>query len=424
MKTLYIDNYRGFTHSFIPFCDVNFLVGENSTGKTSILNLINILNNGFFWLFHEFNTEEVTLGYFHEIVNQNAPKKTHFCIGLEELEHQQELGFQYIWMQFRSKEDIPSISKCFIFDGERTIYISFSDKQISYSVFDIPSTNIKEWIEIVRKTRVTRPTTLMQGSQRRGLPFRLVVQLVRDAIDSKGDPTKNTGSCKIAHSTSFTWLSPIRAKPQRMYDAYKHVFSPDGEHAPIMLKELFASSSNSSKKLIEKLEQFGKDSSLFDNLEVSNLGKIKGSPFSISVKYNNLPIRITNVGYGVSQILPIVLQILMSRGTTFAIQQPEVHLHPKAQAAFGDFIYQAAKDKKHKFIIETHSEYTINRFRYNMHKNEVKSRINGQILFFERTTEGTTVTALPFQENGGYSPDTPESYGQFFIDEEIKLLEF
>lgn len=424
MKTLYVDNYRGFTHSFIPFCDVNFLVGENSTGKTSILNLINILNNSFFWLFHEFNTDEVTLGYFHEIVNQNAAKKSHFCIGLEEQEYQQEQGFQYILMQFNSKEDIPSISKCFIYDNTRTIYISFSDTQISYAVLNIASTNFNAWIEAVRKTKVTRPATLMKGTQRRGLPFRLVVQLVRDAIDSNGTPIKNSGSFKIAHSTSFTWLSPIRAKPQRMYDAYKQVFSPDGEHAPIMLKELFASSSSNSKKLIEKLEQFGKESSLFDNLEVSDLGKIKGSPFSILVKYNDLPIRITNVGYGVSQILPIILQILMSRNTTFAIQQPEVHLHPKAQAAFGDFIYQAAKDKKHNFIIETHSDYTINRFRYNMHKNESKTHISGQILFFERTTEGTTVTSLPFQNNGQYSPNTPEAYGKFFIDEEIKMLEF
>ena len=40
MKTLYIDNYKGFVDTYIPFEDVNFLVGNNSTGKTSIVNLI------------------------------------------------------------------------------------------------------------------------------------------------------------------------------------------------------------------------------------------------------------------------------------------------------------------------------------------------------------------------------------------------
>ena len=43
MKTLYLDNYKGFVKTFIPCLDVNFFVGENSTGKTAILNLLNII---------------------------------------------------------------------------------------------------------------------------------------------------------------------------------------------------------------------------------------------------------------------------------------------------------------------------------------------------------------------------------------------
>ena len=55
MKTLYLDNYKGFVKTFIPFLDVNFFVGENSTGKTAILNLLNILSTPSFWISPEFN---------------------------------------------------------------------------------------------------------------------------------------------------------------------------------------------------------------------------------------------------------------------------------------------------------------------------------------------------------------------------------
>ena len=45
MKKLYLDNYRGFDKLFIEFTDINFLVGENSTGKTSILQMVKFLEN-------------------------------------------------------------------------------------------------------------------------------------------------------------------------------------------------------------------------------------------------------------------------------------------------------------------------------------------------------------------------------------------
>ena len=67
MKTLYIDNYKGFVDTYIPFEDVNFLVGNNSTGKTSIVNLITLISNPSFWMNPNFNTETIEMGYFDDI---------------------------------------------------------------------------------------------------------------------------------------------------------------------------------------------------------------------------------------------------------------------------------------------------------------------------------------------------------------------
>ncbi len=54
LPTLYIDNFRGFDDTYIPLKEVNFFVGENSTGKTSILSLINLLYDYSFWLRPDF----------------------------------------------------------------------------------------------------------------------------------------------------------------------------------------------------------------------------------------------------------------------------------------------------------------------------------------------------------------------------------
>jgi predicted ATPase len=72
---------------------------------------------------------------------------------------------------------------------------------------------------------------------------------------------------------------------------------------------------------------------------------------------------LTNVGVGVSQVLPIVLSALIAPKTSLLIfEQPELHLHPRVQARLADFFFAIALLGK-RCILETHSEYLIDRFR-------------------------------------------------------------
>ena len=50
MKCIFVDNFRGFKETIVPLKDVNFLVGENSTGKSSLLGLIKLINSPRFWM--------------------------------------------------------------------------------------------------------------------------------------------------------------------------------------------------------------------------------------------------------------------------------------------------------------------------------------------------------------------------------------
>ena len=175
-------------------------------------------------------------------------------------------------------------------------------------------------------------------------------------------------------------LAPIRAKPQRIYDSFKQSFSSEGEHAPVILRNIM-SNKKDSENIIAAIEKFGKSSSLFDKIEVKNLDRYAGAPFEIHMLYDDVPVRITNVGYGISQSIPLIVQLLTTKNSIFSIQQPEVHLHPRAQAAFGELIFENVLSNHNNFIIETHSDYTINRFRYCMHKKKNKETPQTQILF-------------------------------------------
>jgi predicted ATPase len=72
---------------------------------------------------------------------------------------------------------------------------------------------------------------------------------------------------------------------------------------------------------------------------------------------------LADVGYGISQVLPVIVQgLLMRPGGIYMVQQPELHLHPDAQAALADFfLYLACHGIR--IVVETHSEYLLIRLR-------------------------------------------------------------
>ena len=101
-----------------------------------------------------------------------------------------------------------------------------------------------------------------------------------------------------------------------------------------------------------RLVEFGKRSGLFQNIEVKNLGGSMGNPFQLKVKVRGPNSNIIDVGYGVSQILPILVYILevpifpvpLMGPPFFLLQQPEVHLHPRAQAELSSFLATLASE--------------------------------------------------------------------------------
>lgn len=100
MKKIYFKNFKGFQEHIIELCDINFLVGENSTGKTSFINLVNLLCSQEFWFNYQFNNSEIEFGYFEEILSKISLEKcfqigteNFNIIGSEKEKHRKQSGF-------------------------------------------------------------------------------------------------------------------------------------------------------------------------------------------------------------------------------------------------------------------------------------------------------------------------------------------
>src|SRR3990172_24869 len=132
MKYLYLDNFRGFFDAVIPIADVTFFVGENSTGKTSVLRMLELLSSFHFWFTQSFETEAVKFGHFKDIVSVHSEDRSYFTIGM--IEDIKKKGNEHtshgFLMTFKEKSGLPSLSQYTFSNGNKVHSIKIASKRI------------------------------------------------------------------------------------------------------------------------------------------------------------------------------------------------------------------------------------------------------------------------------------------------------
>ena len=432
MDSVYMNNFRGFTDTTLPIRQVNFLVGENSTGKTSVLALLDLLSEPSFWLTLDFNTGGYEFGGYRDIVSSASADQTEFQIGLcKPSEASLAKGVCYMLHFRESREGLPRLVRFSQLSPTDLITVRMSPKQLAACRDPEPppfkdlrsSADCFSYLQNVP----TRLTTGYRVLSQKGRPLSPSISLVGaqsaiDLLSHKGSPPREGRLLPYPGlGFPFAGMAPIRTKPKRTYDAYTRPFTPEGEHTPYVIRErLSAKARRDPFKLA--LEAFGKESGLFQSVGVTEFGRDSASPFELTVTLNARALRVNSVGYGVSQILPIVVELLTQRrGAWLAAQQPEVHLHPKAQAAFGGFLFQVAKERSQTLLIETHSDYLLDRFRTELRESSVTGKF-AQVVFFERCETGNTLHPMVLDEEGEYPQEQPAGFRGFFLQEQRRIL--
>ncbi len=130
--------------------------------------------------------------------------------------------------------------------------------------------------------------------------------------------------------------------------------------------------------------------------------------------------RATNVGFGITYIMPIVLAILASvPGTMILLENPEAHLHPRGQLKMGELLGLASLGGV-QVLVETHSDHLLNGIRLSVHSGKINPEQVG-LYFFERNHEEGTINTkitIPKMDRAGRLNCWPEG----FFDETEKAL--
>ena len=195
------------------------------------------------------------------------------------------------------------------------------------------------------------------------------------------------------------WLGPERL---RMPYVLKSLPFLDAGRLRIALSECEAS----AQSLVEKMAE-SPDSSVLV-FEDANVGT--------TVSHRD-------IGFGVSQVLPVLVNAAAMRERLIAIEQPELHLHPAQQAELGDvFIESALGERKNTFLLETHSEHLILRVLRRVRETTEGKLPAGftpvrpedvSVVFVDPTSQGSIVRQLPVTPDGDFGAPWP---GGFFAE--------
>jgi len=242
-------------------------------------------------------------------------------------------------------------------------------------------------------------------------------------------------------ASKISYLGPLRKDPAFLYPfsdlTYTREIGKKGENTASILaqekerKEMFPIPPREDAEIFIKEEKTLKDSvvewaryiGVADEIEAG----IEKAGFSLEVKTRGADClcHLTNVGVGVSQVLPILVMCLSAEeGSTLIIEQPELHLHPKMQTRLTDF-FVAISQSGRQCIIETHSEHIINALRYRIARTEnpddEKLANSVQIYFVEKDKEGSLFKSITMDKYA-YISDWPDGFFDESQKSNIKTL--
>ena len=410
------------------------------------MGLIRMISSTDFLYGPEFNNSLVYFGHFSDMVSAHATDRNYFRIGFgweEEIKKSKKRSERVTtgWLAtYESHEGMPYIGKFTFCRGGPKVSLFFPKHKGRPTCFKIdvssPPNDVNamkesafpEWIiehsEDTDKSDYEKLPRAFRGR----VPVFYALSIAFQHHLERSSKKKGKGWFShypppMSSLRDLTWVAPIRTKPRRTYDELALDFSPEGTHTPYLIRQLLRSRSAATMRFRKLLNAIGKSSGLFQSIKTKNFGKGATVPFELDIILDGKPLNLCTVGYGVSQSLPVLVEVFARPpGTWFAIQQPEVHLHPRAQASLGDVFFQAAIDDQKRFLVETHSDFMIDRFRMNLREaRDIKP--SSQVLFFERKERHNVITPIAIGEGGELPAEQPDTYRDFFFREEMRVLE-
>jgi len=418
---------------------LTFLVGANSTGKTSFLALLRELwNTVVLGKFPDFTDAPYHLGIFHDIVSTNGDdqrSKDVFTAELTFVPNWENVREITCSVEFRERGGIPfPVSRIFAYGSVRIELVIDNNKShlikctTPSATWEVESKNLLVFEDRLDLVPIHHLMFELEHQEFGIRQAQMPVSSSNISLDGLKKLSRSLTQMHFMGKEPFAG-APVRSRPRRTYDLGRPSTDPEGENIPTYLASVKSRDRTTWNRMKRELESFGRNLGLFDSINVSSLKGGAGGPFQIEIKRHGAnegssSRNLIDVGYGVSQVLPLLTELLRDGvADVCLLQQPEVHLHPSAQAALGTLFTDVCSQKR-QLIVETHSDYLINRVRMDIRDRQCKiDEGDVSILYFESIGDSVRIHSIRIDEMGNVL-GAPPSYRRFFTAEADREVQF
>ncbi|WP_245267987.1 AAA family ATPase [Rhizobium sp. 42MFCr.1] len=206
----------------------------------------------------------------------------------------------------------------------------------------------------------------------------------------------------------IAYLGPLRRKPERDYPWNKTNPGDLGSDGRGAIDALLASAllrSDERNYVVDQVSLWLSRMKLADKVEVRQNGR--SNRYELIVRRDGIVCNLRDVGIGISQVLPVlVVAFFAPSGSTIILEEPEIHLHPLAQATLAELFVETSKQRNVQFVVETHSEHLFRRMQTLIAKQTTDTQ-RTSMYFVERDKKSASLRELQVDEFGrvGNWPD-------------------
>ncbi len=213
--------------------------------------------------------------------------------------------------------------------------------------------------------------------------------------------------------SQITYLGPLREYPRRNYtwsgERPQDVGLSGEEAIPALLaaraegltSPRLVNVKRSHKPIEQRILEWLQKMELIDSFSLEPIAENrKDYEFRVKKSRNSSEVLITDVGFGVSQLLPVlVLCYYAPENSTIILEQPEIHLHPKVQSDLADVLIDVVKNRNVQIILESHSEHLLLRLMRRIAEEDISA--DQTALYFCQINDGTSeIERLNMDEYG------------------------
>lgn len=445
LQKISLENYRSFHKAEIKLSKITLLLGPNSGGKTSVFSaLLSVLQSEKFPNYLSLNGSLAETGDYREVVSSHDNKRN-ISVGVELVygKAASPKAYTAVGTYARDPETSMPVLQSARVDSEEIQWTATKFRS-RYKVAwtyrgEKDSTNEMrkdhpELMAALEKMLLTASTNIEKStpkkkvsvSARKGISEPVgqgAYEAELSSITNSEEMTENiwagvsmAGSLKPIESfrKRFAYIGSHRFAAQR---TYYHMVGSDlsvgvcGQNA---VEQILSWKNTKSKNLVDLgvvMRRLGLASSITTN-------RLAGGRFEVrlNVPGSKVSSSLADVGFGVNQILPVlVAELQLPKGGTVAVSQPETHLHPKIQAEITSHFVEQVRTRDFRYIVETHSEYIINRLRRLIRKGDL-SPDDVAVYYVEPSHSGASMYQVYFEKTGKISGAPKGFFDTYQID--------